>query len=136
MCAKFKTLSFGYFYQFTFATRSYGNDLKFVSNWLQCLVTSQPAHPRVKCYIIPVFLMWPSHGKLKLTNSCCRLPCEGCLNKLPQLSLFLGPTQFTFLFSINKLCMKVDLVSFKCCGCGGLGIFRFNGVSHEGQFCY
>ena len=35
-----------------FATRSYGNDLKFVSNWLQCLLTSQPAHPRVKCYII------------------------------------------------------------------------------------
>ena len=29
--------------------------------------------------------------------------------------------------------MKVDLVSFEGCGCGGLGIFRFNGVSHEGQ---
>ena len=101
-----------------------------------CFRWSQPDHPRVKCYIIPVFLMWPSHGKLKLTNSCCRLPCEGRLNKLPQLSLFLGPTQFTFLFSTNKLCMKVDLVSFECCGCGGLGIFRFNGVSHEGQFCY
>ena len=28
-------------------------------------------------------------------------------NKLPQLSLFLDPTQFTSLFSINKLCMKV-----------------------------
>ena len=48
------------------------------------------------------------------------------------MSLFIGPTQFTSLFSINKLCMKVDLVSFECCGCGGLGIFRFNGVSHEG----
>ena len=32
--------------------------------------------------------------------------------------------------------MKVDLVSFECCGCGGLGISRFNGVSHEGQVCY
>ena len=58
------------------------------------------------------------------------------LNKLPQQSLFLGPTQFTSLFSINKLRMKVDLVSFECSGCGGLGIFRFNGVSHEGQVCY
>ena len=57
------------------------------------------------------------------------------LSKLPQLSLFLGPTQFTSLFSINKLCMKVDLVSFECCGCGGLGIFRFNGVSQEGLVC-
>ena len=103
-----------------------------------CFRWSQPDHPRVKCYIIPVFLMRPSHGKLKLTNSCCRLPCEGCLNKLPQLSLFLGPTQFTFLFSINKLCMKVDPVSFECCGCGGLGIFLFNGISHEcvrGDIC-
>ena len=57
------------------------------------------------------------------------------LNKLPQLSLFLGPTRFTSLFSVNKLCMKVDLVSFERCGCGGMGIFRFNGVSHEGQVC-
>ena len=48
------------------------------------------------------------------------------------MSLFIGPTQFTSLFSINKLCMNVDLVSFECCGCGGLGIFRFNGASHEG----
>ena len=58
------------------------------------------------------------------------------LNKLPQLSLFLGPTLFTSLFSINKLFINVDLVSFECCGCEGLGIFRFNGVSHEGQVCY
>ena len=29
--------------------------------------------------------------------------------------------------------MKVDLVSFEGCDCGDLGIFRFNGVSHEGQ---
>ena len=32
--------------------------------------------------------------------------------------------------------MKVDMVSFECCGCGGLGIFRFNGVWREGQVCY
>ena len=32
--------------------------------------------------------------------------------------------------------MKVDLVSFERCGCGGLGIFRFNGVWREGQVCY
>ena len=37
---------------------------------------------------------------------------------------------------IYRLCMKVDLVSFECCGCGGLGIFLFNGVSHEGLVCY
>ena len=30
--------------------------------------------------------------------------------------------------------MKVDLVSFECCGCGGLGIFRFNGVSTNVRF--
>ena len=54
------------------------------------------------------------------------------LTNLLQLSLFLGPPQFTslsknFLFSINNLCMKVDLVSFACSGCGGLGIIRFHG---------
>ena len=32
--------------------------------------------------------------------------------------------------------MKVDLVSFECCCCGGLGIFRFNGESHEVQVRY
>ena len=32
--------------------------------------------------------------------------------------------------------MKVDLVSFAYSGCGGLDIFCFNGVSHEGQVCY
>ena len=61
------------------------------------------------------------------------------LNKLPQLSLFLGPIQFTSsshtkFIKINFV--KVDLVSFECCGCGGLGIFRFNRVWRKGQVCY
>ena len=32
---------------------------------------------------------------------------------------------------INKLSDEGWLVSFACSGCGGLGIFRFNGVSHK-----
>ena len=101
--------------------RVYWNDNFFRLLIFKCLVTSQPAHPRVKCSLI-VPLNWRSLVVF--------------LNKRPQLSLFLGPTQFTSSFSINKLCMKLDLVSFECCGCRGLGIFRFNRESHEGLVCF